>query len=118
MTAEGLRAWGEMGRCKSILTRHAKAVGRAEEIRTFYEAHPDTTREQLALIFEVGATTIKGLSLPLEGARKATRQSKAAKRAEEIRAYKARCSYMSNRDIAKALGVSRQTVDKAVRNGY
>ncbi|MDR2785120.1 MAG: replication initiation protein [Treponema sp.] len=118
MTAEGMSAWGESGRCKSITTRQAKAAGRAEEIRAFYDSRPDVTREQLALIFDMSPSTIKGLDLPLTETRKEARRGKAAQRAEEIRAYKAAHPHMSNRDIGKALGVSRQTVDKAVKNGY
>jgi DNA-binding CsgD family transcriptional regulator len=117
MTAEGMSAWGEAGRCKSIITRQAKAAGMAAEIRTFYDSRPDVTREELALIFDVSPSTIKDLDLPLIETRKEARRSKADQRAEEIREYKAAHPNMSNRDIGAALGVSRKTVNNAVKSG-
>lgn len=93
-----MRAWGAAGK-------------NATEIRTFYDSHPNITREELARIFDVSQSTIKGLSLGMDE----TRRDKAAKQTEEIRAFKVAHPDMSNRDIGAALGVSRQTVNNAVK---
>jgi hypothetical protein len=106
MTAEGMSAWGEAGRCKSIITRQAKAADKAAEIRTFYDSRPDVTRDELSLIFGVSDFTIKGLDLPLAETRKEARRSQAARRAEEVRAYKAAHPLASVRDLAKQFSCS------------
>jgi hypothetical protein len=115
MTPEGMRAWGEPGRRKSLITRQKKAEKRDTEIKTYYDSHPDITREELAHTFDVGETSIKGLSLGLAESRQEIRRSQAAKRAGEIRAYKAEHPSLSNRAIAMVFGVSHQTVNNAVR---
>jgi len=117
MTAEGMSAWGEAGRAKSLRVRQAKAAGRAGEVRVFAESAPNMTRADLALFFGVSGSTIKNLELDMAATRRKERQAKAAARAADIRAYKAAHPYMSNRDIGRALGVSRQTVNNAVKGG-
>jgi hypothetical protein len=106
MTAEGMSAWGVVGRRKSLITRQAAAGKKATEIRTFYDSHPDITREELARIFDVSQSTIKGLSLGMDETRREVRMTQAFRRAEEVREYKAAHPYASVRDLAKQFNCS------------
>jgi len=110
--AGGHAVMGEARRQKSILVRQKRAA-----IRDCYGRHPEITQEELSLIFDVSEFTLKSLSPGMAETRLRRRQDKAAGRASEIRAYKTAHPFMSNRDIAKALGVSRQTINNAVKGG-
>jgi hypothetical protein len=115
MDKAGDRAWHQRQNAKSVKVRRCRSEERAIEIRTYCASHPDVTREELARIFDVGETVIKGLSLGLAGSRQEAWQSQAAKRAGEIRVYKAEHPSLSNRAIAMVFGVSHQTVNNALR---
>jgi predicted HTH transcriptional regulator len=114
MSADGLREWHQEQNKKSVKVRRVKARDKAEEIRAYYDSHPDVTREELSVIFDVSDFTLKGLSLGMAETRNQVRQTKATSKAEEIRAYKAEHPELSNRAIAKVLGIGRKTVDRAL----
>jgi hypothetical protein len=58
MSAEGLRAWGEPGRQRSLQVRQTKAADKAEAIRVYKTANPDASVRQMAAIFECSVGSI------------------------------------------------------------
>jgi hypothetical protein len=110
MDDEGFVDWchrrARYGNKKSQEIRTAKAEERAAQIRAYQQEHPDVTREELSTIFDVSEFTLKGLSLGMAETRKQARKTKAASRAEEIRAYKAEHPYTSVRELAKVFHCS------------
>jgi hypothetical protein len=63
MDAGGLREWHREQNRKSVIVRQGKAESRAGEIRIFYDTHPDITRKELAVKFEVSEKTIQRLKI-------------------------------------------------------
>jgi predicted ArsR family transcriptional regulator len=89
---------------------------RAAQIRAYKQEHPDVTREELSTIFDVSEFTLKSLSLDMADTRQQARQTKAASRAAEIRAYKATHPELSNRKIAEVLGIPESTARRLLKN--
>jgi predicted HTH transcriptional regulator len=115
MIAGGDGELAGFGNIKSQEIRPAKAEERAAQTRAYQQEHPDVTREELSNLFDVSEFTLKGLSLGIAEIRQQARQTKAASRAAEIRAYKQEHPELSNRAIAKVLGCGRKTVDRALK---
>ena len=59
MTPEGMRAWGEPGRRKSIIVRHDKSMERAVETKALYAG--GKTQKQIAAILEISVSQVKRL---------------------------------------------------------
>jgi hypothetical protein len=58
MSAEGLRAWGEPGRQRSLQVRQTKAADKAETIRAYKQEHQDMSNRALARELKVSHFTV------------------------------------------------------------
>jgi hypothetical protein len=67
MDAGGLRAWHQEQNRKSVIVRRKAAIGRSDEIKIFYDSHPNSTRKELAKKFDVSEKTIQRLKLIKRG---------------------------------------------------